>query len=523
MNTALNDKKRDTSNRLLVSNLSVILTLQFVMLFIKEGWNYRYQDFFNLLDLLLRVTPDLLAKSLGHLFSIIIISVVIVGIIGVLNKTNYLRRKYHFSVTCWIIFLLSTHSQAMAMGFFSIVFWFFAAVTGLIIFWIANKNKMTGWIAISSFCVFWLFIGVIGFVFAFVNKTASVPPVATNWQTVQGDNASYSIQIPAEWKIEHKTADDYDIFAHNKSLYIAVATGEVDYGSSETAADQILEDFKQRVTDLKVTDRTSFVLDGRNWMQFTAHCRFDNIPITYLIYIYSGSEGLFEIVGWTSQNLFDRDVKLMRELMQTFHLVKKPDAPVNTAVPPVKLSIKEATDQFYIGTAHYRNKEYAEAYKAWKPIADANILEAYNNLGHLNYYGLGVEKNQQEGVRLWRIAASNGFPESQIHLSDAYFDGDIVPKDLIEAYAWAKAADYFADPEDESEDGDKHKSQKLIEQYSKKLSKNMLKQAESRARSLILTISETIKSTQYIWLFPIPKSEQPTLPVPATKYGVKNS
>jgi TPR repeat protein len=196
---------------------------------------------------------------------------------------------------------------------------------------------------------------------------------------------------------------------------------------------------------------------------------------------------------------------------------------LRTVAPPVKQSIEEIAAQFKIGQTHYYNKEYAEAYKIWKLAADANILEAYNNLGYHTYYGLGVEQNPQEGIRLWQIAANNGFAESQIHLSDAYFDGYVFPKDLIEAYAWAKAAAYFADMvgDNELRKTFKHDSKKLIEKYSKKLSWNTAKQAEDRAQSLIATISETIKTTPYIRLFSIPKSKSPTLPVPNRVRGEK--
>jgi hypothetical protein len=191
-------------------------------------------------------------------------------------------------------------------------------------------------------------------------------------------------------------------------------------------------------------------------------------------------------------------VVFVLQFVMLFIFAKKPDSLVNTA----KLSLKEVIVQFNIGRDHYSNKEYAEAYKLWLLAADANILEAYNNLGYLNYNGLGVEQNREEGVRLWRIAAVNGLAESQIHLSEVYSDGVILQKDLIEAYAWAKAAAYFT-PQESDDDLRKiyeRDSKKLIVEYSKTLSKNALNQAKNRARSLISTISETLKSTQYIRL-----------------------
>jgi hypothetical protein len=390
------------------------------------------------------------------------------------------------------------------------------------IFEVAYRKKMTGWLAVGSFCAFWLVIGVVGFVFGFANKEMSIAPQATNLQTVQGWHEVYSIQIPADWKIERKTADDYDIFAYHRSFYLGVITEEADFGSSQIAAEQIQVGFKEKATELKFSDKTSFILDGRTWVQFTVRCRFENIPIAYLVYVYSGSEGMFEVVAWTSQNLFDRDIKVMRELMQTFHFAKKPETPAIVPLPAAKLSTKEAIVQFDIGRDHYLNKEYAEAYKLWVLAADANILEAYNNLGYLNYHGLGVKQNYEEAIRLWRIAAANGSPEAQIHLSEAYGDGQSLQKDLIEAYAWAKSAIYFIPQEGDADIQKiyKQETKDLIKQYSAKLSKAQLEQAENRAKAFISTISETLKSSKYIWRWP---KLEPELPTPATEYGVKNS
>jgi TPR repeat protein len=92
------------------------------------------------------------------------------------------------------------------------------------------------------------------------------------------------------------------------------------------------------------------------------------------------------------------------------------------------------------GVDAYRAKDYESARALWSiEVAKGNV-HAENNLGYLLYYGLGGEADKQRGVALWRKAAEAGMAESQWHLASAFHDGEAMPKDLSESYAWSKCA-----------------------------------------------------------------------------------
>lgn len=109
----------------------------------------------------------------------------------------------------------------------------------------------------------------------------------------------------------------------------------------------------------------------------------------------------------------------------------------------IAAALGDAEAQHDLGVVFHRGedlpRDLAKAAAMWRMAADRGSIAALNNLGHLTYYGRGIKQDHAEGVRLWRLAAEKRHAESQIHLSIAYTDGKYLPRDYVEAYAWAKS------------------------------------------------------------------------------------
>jgi len=99
----------------------------------------------------------------------------------------------------------------------------------------------------------------------------------------------------------------------------------------------------------------------------------------------------------------------------------------------------------YFGGRGDVRQSYEQAARLWREIVEAGGLPtdyymgrmcAHSNLGYVSYYGKGINQDRAEGVRLWRIAAEQGYPEAQLHLGVAYSDGKLLERDPVEAYAW---------------------------------------------------------------------------------------
>lgn len=142
-------------------------------------------------------------------------------------------------------------------------------------------------------------------------------PKSAAAQVVHGRDVAYSLRIPVTWTTK-RGGQSFDTLNNYKSLYVGVVAEEVNLGDPQTIADVARDNIKEIGTGIHWTEPTALVLDGRSWLQFTVDCKIGKIPISYQFYVYSGREGSFQIVGWTTQDLFNRDASLMREVMQTF-------------------------------------------------------------------------------------------------------------------------------------------------------------------------------------------------------------
>jgi TPR repeat protein len=72
--------------------------------------------------------------------------------------------------------------------------------------------------------------------------------------------------------------------------------------------------------------------------------------------------------------------------------------------------------------------------------ADRGFASAQYNLGVSYEHGMGILRDDQQAVRLYRLAADQGHAVAQNSLALRYATGQGVPQDNIEAYKWCSLA-----------------------------------------------------------------------------------
>lgn len=82
------------------------------------------------------------------------------------------------------------------------------------------------------------------------------------------------------------------------------------------------------------------------------------------------------------------------------------------------------------------NKDYKEAFKYYKFVADKGDLNAQFNLGMCYEKGQGVGKNNEEAVKWYRKSAEQGHIIAQFNLGFCYANGQGVEKNELEAVKW---------------------------------------------------------------------------------------
>jgi hypothetical protein len=150
-------------------------------------------------------------------------------------------------------------------------------------------------------------------------------PVSAGPEAVTGKSIAYHMVFPPGWTLKepHK---NFDTLAMSKNLYVGVSAEEVDVGTSAIVARIALKKVNSVGTDVQSSQPKEVSVDGQPWMEFTCRAHINDIPFSYLFLVHSGPEGTYQLVGWTFQNVFDRDVDKLRSVMTTF---KFPPVPVS--------------------------------------------------------------------------------------------------------------------------------------------------------------------------------------------------
>ena len=99
----------------------------------------------------------------------------------------------------------------------------------------------------------------------------------------------------------------------------------------------------------------------------------------------------------------------------------------------------------------YRNGNYAEAVRLYRPIAERSgyfSINAQINLGYIyETVGIGVPKDNVEAVKWYRMAAEGGSATGQMFLGKLYDGGRGVAADTAEATKWYLKAAKQGHPE----------------------------------------------------------------------------
>lgn len=94
------------------------------------------------------------------------------------------------------------------------------------------------------------------------------------------------------------------------------------------------------------------------------------------------------------------------------------------------------------GIEAYNKKDYATAFKEFRPLAQAGDAQAQMLMGLMYDNGLGTARNATEAFHWYKQAADQGVARAQFNVGQLYEAGDGVARDDAEALRWfAKAAD----------------------------------------------------------------------------------
>jgi hypothetical protein len=155
----------------------------------------------------------------------------------------------------------------------------------------------------------------------------SARPSATVAQRiVQGKSINYSVRLPEGWTVEQEERYDYDLLmsAENQAICVGVVAENQNFGNIDEFIDNAQQYMRSVDAAAKFSDVAPITIDDRIWRTFRVQCRLPNgIPTVQEVCIYTGPEGTFQLVGWTSADRFDRSTGKLREIIHSFKFPAK--------------------------------------------------------------------------------------------------------------------------------------------------------------------------------------------------------
>jgi|GEM_PF-3701036 len=112
----------------------------------------------------------------------------------------------------------------------------------------------------------------------------------------------------------------------------------------------------------------------------------------------------------------------------------------NQPVPKTVKTQAEFTAEFKTAFDLYSKKEYDQAFKIIKPLADAGYIPAQNALGQMYLEGLGVPKNANTAIIWLGKAADAANTMAMYNIATLYRDGKDIPKDYGKAFHYYRGA-----------------------------------------------------------------------------------
>lgn len=113
------------------------------------------------------------------------------------------------------------------------------------------------------------------------------------------------------------------------------------------------------------------------------------------------------------------------------------------------VSTPASADQLAAGAAAFNRQDYVRAAAIFTPLAEVeHDARAQAYLGFMYQNGRGVPQSFEEGARLYRASAEQGFPPAQYMFGLMYDKGQGVPQDYVLAYMWVTLAVAGASPKE---------------------------------------------------------------------------
>lgn len=140
-------------------------------------------------------------------------------------------------------------------------------------------------------------------------------------QTLRGKPLACELDVPASWEVASN--EGYRILALGDGAGLMLGSLQQNLGDPSATLKEAKGMATKDDPDAKFTEPVSITIDGRKWLQFMTTTNGVGGAMTFLTYTYSGPEGTFVVIGYTTSDQFETKRALLTRYMSTFRFPKK--------------------------------------------------------------------------------------------------------------------------------------------------------------------------------------------------------
>jgi len=145
---------------------------------------------------------------------------------------------------------------------------------------------------------------------------------AENGYDIKSSDDKTQISLLPGWKEDDNTNIDAKLTVRNKDAYIMIIQEDKSSFSDDTSIDDytniIKEHMLSKAKNPSISESNNLLVNGYNSKQFEFVAEISNYKLTYLVTIIETPTSFYQVIGWTTQDVFEKNKDMLNKIVQTF-------------------------------------------------------------------------------------------------------------------------------------------------------------------------------------------------------------
>lgn len=157
------------------------------------------------------------------------------------------------------------------------------------------------------------------------NSSASDKPKQSESESsklITGKALPYTLTVPPGWSVQFNKGE-FDVALSKKNVFFAIIAEDAPFGTPEDVAQFVRGNISDELQGVELNENHAIKIDGYKWILFTSEGVVENVPVAYMHCVTSTSEQTYQMMGWTTAGLFEKNADEIYSIMKSFTFPKQ--------------------------------------------------------------------------------------------------------------------------------------------------------------------------------------------------------